>query len=243
MKQPTVLIIDDDIALADEIQEILVEHHLSVKLARTRHQFHEMLKTSDFDLFVVDLLLPDGHGHDIIRTIRTESDAGIIVLTGKLGEVDTVISLELGADDYVAKPFSRSEFVARVNRLLRRLSIAEQVIVQPAPTDTQIEYGPWRTDLNTRKVITSTGEEVQLTKLEYDLWVAFLQGVGRVLTRENLILSIRGRDWAGYDRSIDGLISRLRKKLSASGEIDDQFETIRGVGYLLHEWPVPPSSD
>ena len=243
MKQPTVLIIDDDIALADEIQEILEEHHLSVELARTRHQFDEMLKKSDFDLFVVDLLLPDGHGHDIVRAIRADSHAGIIVLTGKPGEVDTVISLELGADDYVVKPFSRSEFVARVNRLLRRLSISKQFVLEGAPIAKQIEYGPWLTDLDTRKVTTSAGDDVQLTKLEYDLWIAFLQGVGRVLTRDQLILAIRGRDWAGYDRSIDGLISRLRKKLSESGDIDEQFETVRGVGYLLREWPVPPSSD
>lgn len=233
MQNVNILIVDDDLSLSEEVAEALREQGYGVTFAGSRHQFEKLVSDKNFDVFVVDLLLPDGHGHEIIREIRRSCSAGIVVLSGKVEEVDKVVSFELGADDYVVKPFARSEFVARIKSLLRRI---EGRVFQEESNDavsSVIEFGELRTDTNVRKVFDAAGQEIQLTKLEFDLWLAFLKGRDRVLTREQLILSIRGRSWAGYDRSIDGLVSRLRKKLAIGSGGDDYFETIRGVGYML----------
>lgn len=233
MHHRKVLVVEDDIALSEEVAEILQEQGYCVKFARTLLQFEKKISEGEFDLFILDLLLPDGHGHEIIRKIRASSPAGILVLSGKMDELDKVVSLELGADDYVVKPFSRSELSARVKSLLRRMDRQSAPSESLQTSSGEVFYGEWRTDVNARKLFAPSGEAIRLTKLEFDLWWAFLNGLDRVLTREQLIYAIRGRDWAGYDRSIDGLVSRLRKKLSADEGIDENFETIRGVGYLL----------
>ncbi len=233
MSKDKILIIDDDIPLSEEVSEALTESGFRVKCARSQDQFSKKNEEFDFDIFIVDLLLPDGNGHDIIKKIRSTSDAGIIVLTGKLSEVDTVVSLELGADDYIVKPFSKLEFIARVRRLAARLEAKNDTPDARAAEANEITYGPLLTNMDARKLYAPSGVEIMLTKLEFDLWTAFIKNIDRVLTRDQLIFAIRGQDWAGYDRAIDGLVSRLRKKLSSHVEIDSQFETIRGVGYLL----------
>ncbi len=233
MKQVNVLIVEDDVVLSEEVAEMLREQGFCVEFARTLVQVQRRLNERTFDLFVVDLVLPDGHGHEVIRNIRKVSSAGIVVLSGKLDEVDKVVSLELGADDYVIKPFARSEFVARVRSLLRRLEANNAQYAALETEEAEIVYGAFRTDTKARKLYAPSGEIIRLTKLEFDLWMTFLKNLDRVLSREQIILSVRGRDWAGYDRSIDGLVCRLRKKLSGYPDMDVDFETLRGVGYLL----------
>ena len=233
MQETNILIIDDDIELSEEVAEILNEQGYRVGFARTLQQFEQRTADHPFDLYIVDLLLPDGHGHEIIRRIRYSGAAGILVLSGKLSEVDKVVSLELGADDYVVKPFARSEFAARVKSLLRRLTTRNVHKLAVDEEDTLIEYAGWKINTKTRKVFQPSGEKIQLTKLEFDLWLTFVKSLDRVLSREQIIFSIRGRDWAGYDRSIDGLVSRMLKKLSVDPMIEENFETVRGVGYML----------
>lgn len=233
MQETNILIIDDDIELSEEVAEILNEQGYRVSFARTLQQFEQRTADHPFDLYIVDLLLPDGHGHEIIRRIRYSGAAGILVLSGKLSEVDKVVSLELGADDYVVKPFARSEFAARVKSLLRRLTTRNVHKLAVDEEETLIEYAGWKINTKTRKVFQPSGEKIQLTKLEFDLWLTFVKSLDRVLSREQIIFSIRGRDWAGYDRSIDGLVSRMLKKLSVDPMIEENFETVRGVGYML----------
>ena len=233
MQETNILIIDDDIELSEEVAEILNEQGYRVGFARTLQQFEQRTADHPFDLYIVDLLLPDGHGHEIIRRIRESGAAGILVLSGKLSEVDKVVSLELGADDYVVKPFARSEFAARVKSLLRRLTTRNVHKLAVDEEETLIEYAGWKINTKTRKVFQPSGEKIQLTKLEFDLWLTFVKSLDRVLSREQIIFSIRGRDWAGYDRSIDGLVSRMLKKLSVDPMIEENFETVRGVGYML----------
>jgi len=235
MKQAKVLIVDDDIQLSEEIAEVLKEHGFSVAFARTLFQFEQRTRDEQFDLFVVDLLLPDGHGHEIIRDIRRTCMAGIVVLSGKLTEVDKVVSFELGADDYVVKPFARFEFVARIKSLLRRMEARNAPEEPGGPEAVEISFGCLQTDLMARKVYGELGEQIELTKLEFDLWEVLLKNLDRVQSREQIINAIRGCNWAGYDRSIDGLVSRLRKKFSNYAIFDDNFETIRGVGYMLRK--------
>ncbi|WP_108835259.1 response regulator transcription factor [Tateyamaria sp. Alg231-49] len=233
MKETNILVIDDDIELSDEVAEILNEQGYHVGFARTLQQFEQRTADRAFDLYIVDLLLPDGHGHEIIRRVRYLGAAGIVVLSGKLSEVDKVVSLELGADDYVVKPFARSEFVARIRSLLRRLATRNVHTMALDEEATSIGYAGWTINPKTRKVFQPSGEKIQLTKLEFDLWLTFVKSLDRVLSREQIIFSIRGRDWAGYDRSIDGLVSRMLKKLSVDPMIEENFETVRGVGYML----------
>ncbi len=233
MQETNILIIDDDIELSEEVAEILNEQGYRVGFARTLQQFEQRTADHPFDLYIVDLLLPDGHGHEIIRRVRYSGAAGILVLSGKLSEVDKVVSLELGADDYVVKPFARSELAARVKSLLRRLTTKNVRKLAVDEEDTLIEYAGWKINTKTRKVFQPSGEKIQLTKLEFDLWLTFVKSLDRVLSREQIIFSIRGRDWAGYDRSIDGLVSRMLKKLSVDPMIEENFETVRGVGYML----------
>ncbi len=234
MQQTNILIVDDDIPLAEEVAEVLREQGFSVTFARTLLQSEQKVKDNPFDLYIVDLLLPDGHGHEVIRNIRRSCSGGIVVLSGKLDEVDKVVALELGADDYVVKPFTRAELVARIKSLLRRMKPRNAPDQAAQLKSSEIIYQGVCTDLKARKVFDPSGDHIQLTKLEFDLWLSFLKGRNRVLSREQLIHSIRGCDWAGNDRSIDGLVSRLRKKLSICPDLDKNFETIRGVGYLLH---------
>jgi len=229
MKEIKILVVDDDIDLSEEVAEVLYEQGYHVAFARTLLQFEQRIVDSSYDLYIVDLLLPDGHGHEIIRKVRGLGTSGVVVLSGKLSEVDKVVALELGADDYVVKPFARTEFVARINSLLRRMEArkTQEVAVEV------LEYAGWRIDLKARKVFQPSGEKLQLTKLEFDLWLTFVKSLDRVLSREQIVYSIRGRDWAGYDRSVDGLVSRLLKKLSVDPTIEENFETVRGVGYML----------
>lgn len=233
MKQVNVLIVDDDINLAEEVAEVLQEQGFCVTYARTLLQVEQRLRDDTFDLFVVDLILPDGHGHEVIRSVRRISSAGIIVLSGKLDEVDKVVSLELGADDYVIKPFGRFEFVARIRSLLRRLEVRNSQVEVSDVEGAEITYAGFITDTKARRLYAPCGKNIRLTKLEFDLWLTLLKSLDRVLSREQIIVSIRGRDWAGYDRSIDGIICRLRKKFSEYPEVDENFETLRGVGYML----------
>ncbi|MCH2093712.1 MAG: response regulator transcription factor [Rhodobacteraceae bacterium] len=223
MRQANILIVDDDIELSEEVAEVLHEQGFSALFARTLLQFDQQLRDHHIDRFVVDLLLPDGHGHKIIRKIRQFSSAGIVVLSGKLNEVDKVVSLELGADDYVVKPFARSEFIARIKSLLRRIEPQHSRITETDLEGSEINFAGWRTEPNARRIFSPADEQVHLTKLEFDLWITFLKGLDRVLARDQLIYSIRGRDWAGYDRSIDGLVSRLRKKLAIDPNLEESF--------------------
>lgn len=236
-----ILLVEDDIELSEEVTEMLVAQGYSVECARTRYQYDRNAKSRSFSLYIVDLLLPDGHGHDIIRKIRERGRAGVVVLSGKVEELDKVVALELGADDYVEKPIARTEFLARIKSLIRRLACPEPTNAGPMSDGSRTLFGGWLTDFATRKLYAPCKAEVQLTKLEFELWVALLSAKDRVLTRDNLIHAIRGGDWAGNDRSIDGLVSRLRRKMGAYHDVDQLLETSRGVGYMLRSPPSGPA--
>ncbi len=233
MSSNRILVVEDDCSLSQEVAEMLQVQGFEVQFAKTVTQCEQKIRAANFSLYIIDLLLPDGHGHEVIRKIRKTSCAGVIVLSGRLDEMDKVVALELGADDYVVKPFARAEFVARVKSLFRRINDLQGQENLPKSEGSKHWFGDWTTDLAARKLFAPSGEEVHLTKLEFNLWVAFLNATDRVLTREDLIYAIKGREWSGYDRSIDGLVSRLRIKMSKHQTVDNCFETIRGVGYLL----------
>ena len=235
MDATRILLIEDDSDLLEELKELLVSKGHQVESVRTQFQFNRIPDIRVFDIFVVDLTLPDCDGMDIIKLIRAQSDMGIIVLSGKTDQTHKVVALEMGADDYVEKPMSSLEFVARIRRLLRRFE-RTPTTVQSGDTTNVLKYDKWSTNLATRTVHNANGESIILTKLEFDLWIAFLKNRGVALSRERLIYILRGQSWAGSDRSIDGLVSRLRVKLNA-GDNHVELKTVHGIGYCLEELP------
>lgn len=235
MSRKRILIIEDDINFFVELKELLETQSYQVESVRTLQQFKRLADIEVFDLFLVDLTLPDGDGTDSIRTIREHLDAGVIVLSGKTSQTHKVLALELGADDFVEKPIKSLELVARIRSLLRRSDFSKRI--EPASDkSSHLRYQNWITSLAMRTVHNSRGEVINLTKLEFELWVAFLKNQGKVLPRERLVYLLRGQNWAGSERSIDGLVSRLRNKMK-DDEIRLNIKTVHGVGYSLEEAP------
>ncbi|MBL4665212.1 MAG: response regulator transcription factor [Nitrospinaceae bacterium] len=234
MKQ-TILILEDEPLILDEVRETLIDDGFEVLASGTADEMWAMADNQRIDLFVLDLMLPDGNGLQIAKTIRQKSDVGIIILTGKKGETDRVVGLEIGADDYVTKPFSPRELSARVASVLRRTKGSFY------PGDRQgdpnkaeiVAFAGWILDLGARHLLAPGGDGVHLTTAEFELLSTFIEGPNRVLSRDYLMDRVHGRDWAGYDRGIDGVVSRLRKKLKPGDGEPDIIKTVRGAGYMF----------
>jgi two-component system OmpR family response regulator len=199
-----------------------------VLLAENCRELREQLTTHHVDLIVLDVMLPDGSGLDACRDLRAErSTVPIILLTALKEDVDRIIGLEIGADDYLGKPFNPRELIARIRAVLRR-----QTEVAPSPGEVKVyHFEGFTADPQTRRVTNAKGEDVDLTGAEFDLLKTFLDRPGRVLARDQLLDLTRGREGDAFDRSIDVLVSRLRRKLSAN---DVQLlKTVRNGGYQL----------
>lgn len=228
----SILVVEDDVAEADELAEVLERYGFRVKTVRTISQFRSLSELRSFDVLVVDLGLPDGHGNQVIRLAREESNAGIIVLSGHHGEIDKVLALEVGADDYVEKPFQVTVLIARIQSLIRRLERSAAPIVSKRK-DRFFEFDDWKFDTQKRQLFNQSGEEVHLTKTEFDVLEIFLSHPDKILTREQIVIKLKGGEWAGYDRAIDGIVSRLRAKFVSYQDCAAYITTIRGVGYLF----------
>jgi len=223
------LVVDDDYEIRNLLSRYLSGQGFRVVVAANKREFHERLATEPVDLAIVDVMLPDGSGLDICVTLRAHKPPiPIIMVTALKEEVDRIIGLELGADDYIGKPFSPRELVARIRAVLRRIG----------DRSTGIEAGPSRlyrfgglaADPASRRVSGPQGEEIELTSAEFELLHAFLQRPGRILSREQLLDLTQGRKGDPFDRSVDVLVSRLRKKLAA-GTPATLLKTIRNAGY------------
>ncbi len=220
-----ILVVDDDEDIRSLLGRYLTGQGFRVSLAADRRELMARLESSNIQLIVLDVLLPDGSGLDICRDLRARSSIPIILLTALKEDIDRIIGLEIGADDYLSKPFNPRELLARIRAILRRL---------PGPaTATQAQsyaFEGFSLDPALRRVCTPEGSEVPLTGAEFDLLHRLLERPGRVLSREQLIDLTKGRDGDQFDRSIDVLMSRLRRKLG-----DDKalrlIKTVRNGGY------------
>jgi DNA-binding response OmpR family regulator len=188
------------------------------------------LEDHSVDLVILDVMLPGTSGLDICRTIRRDSDLPIIILSARTDETDRVLGLELGADDYVPKPFSTKELLARIRAVLRRRSADWQ---KPQDQRGLLRFQGWTLDIRKHELIAPTGARVELSGAEYALLVVLLDNAQRVIGRERLLELSRTRLSDSSDRSVDVLISRLRRKLSQDDEGGHLIRTIRGVGYML----------
>lgn len=226
--EPTIaaLLIEDDDRLAQLLTEYLSGHGVVVAREADGLRGQREALAHRWDVILLDLMLPGRDGLAICREIRSRSDVPIIILTARGEEADRVLGLELGADDYLAKPFSPRELLARIRALLRRTR------GQAGPSTRPIEVGPLRIDPGAH-VATLDGKELELTSYEFNLLRVFAERAGRVLTREQLLDLVKGSAEEAFDRSIDVHVSRLRQKLGDDARHPRWLKTVRGVGYLF----------
>ncbi|HEY9215254.1 MAG TPA: response regulator transcription factor [Ancylobacter sp.] len=226
---PHILVVDDDQEIRKLLGRYLQAQGFRISLAENGRSAEACLASNRIDLVVLDLMLPDISGLDLCRALRARSRVPIILLTALKEDVDRIIGLEVGADDYLGKPFNPRELVARIRAVLRRAAPFEI----PAPAPHQIfGFAGFTADPATRRVNDTAGVDVGLTGAEFDLLMAFLERPGRMLSRDQLLDITQGRGAAGFDRSIDVLVSRLRRKLGDAGSFQI-FKTLRNGGYQL----------
>lgn len=224
-----ILVADDDPEIRKLLARYIESQGFAVSLAATCAELHERLATQGIDLIVLDVMLPDGSGLDLCRDLRAKrSNVPIILLTALKEEVDRIVGLEIGADDYLGKPFNPRELIARIRAVLRRQGEASPGAAQ----DKIYHFEGFTADPQTRRVIDPRGTDVVLTGAEFDLLKTFLDRPGRVLSRDQLLDLTRGRNGDVFDRSIDVLVSRLRRKLTDGGG-GQLFKTVRNGGYQL----------
>jgi DNA-binding response OmpR family regulator len=223
-----ILVVDDDAQIRLLLRRCFEGEGYRVTEAASGAEALERVAAAPLDLVTLDLGLPGEDGLSVGRAIRARSQVPIVMVTGKGDVVDRVVGLELGADDYIAKPFHVREVLARVRAVLRR---SEAVAARPAPAGEVLAFGDWVLDVPRRELRTQAGTVCELTTSEFDLLHAFATHPQRPLTRDQIMDLLRGRDWAPTDRSIDNLVVRLRRKIEPSPDRPTLIKTVRGVGY------------
>jgi DNA-binding response OmpR family regulator len=224
MTKRKVLVVEDEESIAEPLAAALEREGFSAVLAPTAAAALEAFRTRTPDLVLLDVMLPDGDGRDVLRQIRASSRVPVIMLTARGEEMDRVIGLELGADDYVPKPFSAAELLARIRAVLRRTA-------SPAPSASSVlEIGDIRVDLNTREA-TRNGEAIQLTLKEFELLRMLMEEAGKVVKRTDLMDEIWDPNWYGSMKTLDVHVSSLRKKIGDDPSDPHYIKTVRGVGF------------
>jgi len=230
---PSILVVEDDAPIADAVLYALRKDGMAAEVASTLAVARDKLDTAD--LVVLDLTLPDGSGYSLLDEVRRRGGPRVIVLTSRNDDVDCVASLEAGADDFVAKPFSPRALVARVRAVLRRSERAPAPSTPPAAAATD-PSGNLVVD-EARRQVTWNGREVSLTKIEFDLLATLAESPGRVRTRGQLVERVWGPSYALTERTVDSHFKGLRRKLEEAGAPASLVETVRGVGFKLREAP------
>ena len=227
-----ILLVEDEASFSEPLSYLLEKEGYDVSVAETGPDAVARFDADGADLVLLDLMLPGMSGVDVCRRLRTQSSVPIIMLTAKDSEIDKVVGLELGADDYVTKPYSSRELLARIKAVLRRLAEPEELV--PAT----VEAGPVRMDVE-RHVVTVAGAHVNLPLKEFELLEMLLRNAGRVLTRGQLIDRVWGSDYVGDTKTLDVHIKRLRAKIEADPATPRHIITVRGLGYKYEADPQP----
>ena len=227
---PHILMVDDDRETRDLLTRFLDKHGLRVTAVRDGREARRAWPAGHYQMVILDLMLPGESGLEIARWLRTLTDVPIVMLTAMGEETDRIIGLELGADDYLPKPFNPRELLARIRAVLRRTSdrVARR---QAAPG--LVQFAGWTLDPIRRRLLNPEGVEVPLTGGEFDMLAALAERANQVLTRDMLLDLLRGRQAGPVDRAIDVAISRLRRKLEGDGRNPQLIKTVRGGGYVL----------
>lgn len=232
MKSPQLVVLDDDAETRELLRRYLQEHGFDIQGAADAAEFFRILDEHPVDLVVLDLMLPGEDGFQVCRRLRASSTIPIIMLTAKKDDVDRIVGLEMGADDYVTKPFNPRELVARIRSVLWRTrgSVARDAV---APEELVYRFERWQLNAGTRTLKDPSGREVELSGGEFALLVVFLQNARRVLNRDQLLDLTRGRNSAPFDRSVDIQVSRLRRKIERRDQSPRLLKTVRGAGYVF----------
>ena len=224
-----ILIVEDDPVASTTLSAYISKEGYRVSTAPDGETMRELFAKGDVDLILLDISLPDEDGFSLLREVRRQSEVGVIMVTGKAEDVDRIVALEMGADDYVVKPFNMRELFARTKNLLRRTHLAHVV----RKDETVKRFSGWTLNIPRRTLTSPTGDDVRLTMFEFELLAALCQNAGRVMTRDSLMDHVSGRDRAANDRTIDVLVGRLRRKLEATPADPRIIVTVQGVGYVL----------
>ena len=222
-----VLVIDDDVGLGELIKEYLGPEGYDVEATHNGERGISRAMSDDHALVILDVMLPGINGFDVLRRIRSRSRIPVLMLTARGDDVDRIVGLEIGADDYLSKPFNPRELVARIRAILRRTQPSDSL---SGPRESMM-VGDIEMDTATRTVRRS-GELIELTVVEYDLLEKLLRSAGQIAKREDLVKEVLGRELSPFDRSIDMHVSNLRKKLGHQLNGLERIKTIRGVGYI-----------
>jgi len=223
-----VLVIDDDVGLCELVAEYLEPEGYKVEAVHDGEAGVERALSGEHVLAVLDFMLPGINGFEVLRRVRARSRLPIVMLTARGDDLDRIVGLEIGADDYLPKPFNPRELVARINAVLRRARPEER---EGRETGGRLTVGDIELETGTR-VVRRAGQMVELTVVEYDLLYALLRSAGLIVTREELAKDVLGRSLSPFDRSIDMHVSHLRKKLGHRVGGVERIKTIRGVGYI-----------
>jgi two-component system OmpR family response regulator len=226
-----ILVVDDDGQIRQLVAKFLRENGHHVTAARDGIEMRRVLASTPIDLIVLDVMLPGGNGFDLCRELRKTSNIPIIMLTARGTDTDRIVGLEIGADDYLAKPFNPRELLARVHAVLRRARSASGM--PSKSSGHRLSFEGWTLDTQRCELTNPAGAVVELSTGEYDMLLAFLEAPQRVLSRDQLMDGAKHRVPTGFDRAIDVQVSRLRRKLEASEESQTMIRTIRGTGYMF----------
>ncbi len=226
--RPKILFVEDEISISEPFSHALRREGFDATVAGTAARALELAGRDEFDLVLLDLTLPDGDGRDVCRELRKGSDVPIVMLTARGTETDKIVGLELGADDYVVKPFAGGEVVARIRAILRRAA-------RPGPDDDgepepTLTIGPLEVDIAARRVRLE-GEELELARKEFDLLAELVRHAGTVVTREDLMARVWDENWFGSTKTLDVHIGWLRRKLGDDPGDPTYIHTVRGVGF------------
>ncbi|WP_279500592.1 response regulator [Aeromonas veronii] len=226
-----ILVVDDHSEIRDLLKRFLEQHGLRVSCARDGKEMKRLLEEREFDLLVLDLMMPGEDGLTLCRELRVKSNLPIIMLTAMGEETDRIIGLEMGADDYLAKPFNPRELLARIKAVMRRTQADTQPAAETLTQD--LRFDRWLLDVNRRELVDEDGVGLSLSTAEFDLLKVFLERPQRVLSRDQLLDLARGREAVAFDRAIDTLVSRLRRKLERDPKNPELIKTIWGGGYMF----------
>jgi two-component system, OmpR family, response regulator len=228
--KPTLLLVEDDPRLASLVREFLLQHDFNVTVESWGDRAVQVILTTHPDLVILDVMLPGMNGMDVCRAVRSQYTGPIIMLTARDDDIDQIVGLEIGADDYIIKPAEPRVLLARIRALLRRRRFGAT-----AGGDEEarmLQFGQLHIDRAARRVLLQ-GEAIALSTSEFDLLWLLASGAGNPLDRRFILSSLRNLDYDGVDRSIDIAISRLRKKLKDDAEPPEKIKTVRGKGYLF----------
>ena len=229
--KPHLLVVDDDRDIRHLIRDYLLEHGYRVSLAADGRQMHVVLEQSRIDLIILDLMLPGEDGLSLCRKLRGQGSLPILMLTARTDPIDRILGLELGADDYLTKPFEPRELLARVRNILRR-SQTQPVSLAPERV-ARYRFDGWQLNVATHELISPRGVSISLSVSEFRLLQVFLGHPNRILSRDQLMDFVKGREQDPFDRSIDLRVSRLRHKLQDDAKSPRLIKTLRNEGYVL----------